>query len=72
MILVLKIWPDRFSLSTRPRPICLDLAETCAIGLDISVSETRSNHTDLAEPDLLYKSSSKHVKVLEVPKYPTD
>ena len=67
MISVLKIWPTAlvFRLCLG---LCLDLAETCAIALDISVSETRGNHTELTEPDLLdSKSSSIHVKVLEFP-----
>ena len=37
------------------------------IGLDISVSEMRSNDIDLAKPDLLYEFNSKHAKV---PKFP--
>ena len=65
VILVLKLWLTGL-VSRIGLGLCLDLAETCVIGLDISVSEMRGNHTDLAEPDLL-KSSSKPVKVLEFP-----
>ena len=66
MILVLKMWPTGL-VSRLGLGLGLDLAETCAIGLNISVSETRGNHTDFAKPALLYKSSSTHVKVLEFP-----
>ena len=56
---------DSFRPLTRPRPsLSVGVAETCrVIGLDISVSETRSNHTSLAKPDLLYKFNLKHAKV---------
>ena len=35
--------------------------------LDVSVSEMRGNHTDLAKLDLLYKFNSKNAEVLESP-----
>ena len=48
--------------------LCLGVAETChVIDLDISVSKTRGNHSDIVKPDLLHKFSSKHAKILEFP-----
>ena len=47
MALVLKIWPTGLA----PR-LGLGVDETRrAIDLDVSVSETKGNHTDLAKPD---------------------
>ena len=63
--LVMKIWLT----SLAPRlgiGQCLGVANTCrVIGLDISVSQTRGNHTDLSKLNSLYKFNSKHSKVPE-------
>ena len=58
---------DRFRSSTRPRPMPGCGRGISCIGLVISVSETKGNHTNLAKPDLLYKLSSKHAKVSDFP-----
>ena len=68
MTLVLKIWLTGL-IPRLDLGLCLGVAETSpVIDLDISVSATRSNHTDLAKPNLLYKFSSEHAKERVPPK----
>ena len=69
MALVLKMSPTGFNTDLLPRPgLCLGVTKTSrVIGLDISVSEARGNHTDLSKPDFLSRLNSKHAKVPSSP-----